>query len=189
MAGKSQVLRSEIYQKLLSPSEKVNWASWAWSRYALPKTRFIVWLTLLDKLKTKDRLQELGITPNNSCPLCGTNSESSKHLFFSYRFSKNCLEAVMSWLNSNARITLLVNLATKKWRISNLKKKVFCIALNSLVYQICQTHNEAIWQAKVKSTDAIVKAIKEVVKAHSSIICIKENDKDSSWLYRTIYNV
>lgn len=101
---------SEVYKKLLNPPGKVNWASWVWSRYALPKTRLIVWLALLDKLKTKDRLFEIDLTPNDSCPLCGTNSESIKHMFFSCKFSTHCLEAVMTWLR--LKISSLGNLAT-----------------------------------------------------------------------------
>ena len=69
------------------------------------------------------------------------------------------------------------------------KEKHFCIALSCLIYQIWQTRNEVIWQSKVKSTDIVLKTIKYKVKARYITICVKEDDRDTSWMYTIIYDV
>ena len=63
------------------------------------------------------------------------------------------------------------------------------IALSSLVYQIWKTRNEAIWQAKVKAIDYVLKTINYEAKARSTTIGVTEDDRDTSWIYRTIYDV
>ena len=157
----------------------MTWAKLVWSRTALPKTRFILWLVFLDKLKTKDRLLKISVTPDDLCPLCGENSESINHLFFACRFSKKCLDATMAWLGSNVNISSLSNLASKKWRVLVARRKIICIALSCLVYNIWQCRNEAIWLAKVKSIETMLKNIKLEVKTRSSFICAKEVDRDA----------
>lgn len=36
-----------------------------WNRFTVPKHRIILWLTMLDRLKTKTRLHQLGIGEDN----------------------------------------------------------------------------------------------------------------------------
>lgn len=146
------------------------------------QNKIILWLALLNKLKTKDRLFKMGVTPRDSCSLCSTESETINHLFFVCRFSTKCLEATLAWLGSKVQITSLSNLPSKKWRIPIARKKVFCIALSCLVYQIWKSRNEAIWQAIVKSNERVLKNLKREVKAQFSIICAKEIEKDASQL-------
>ena len=130
----------------------------------------------------------MGVTPNGSCPLCENESESINHLFFTYRYSKNCLDVVLSWLGFNSKSPRLASSFKKIENVCSQGKSVW-ITLSCLVYQIWKTRNKAIWQAKFKSTQSIKKTIKMELKAHSYIIYIKENDRDTSWLYRTIYDV
>ena len=91
-------------------------------------------------------------------------------------------------------LALIQNLRAQQSRFKKIENvcsqgKSVWITLSCLVYQIWKTRNKAIWQAKFKSTQSIKKTIKMELKAHSYIIYIKENDRDTSWLYRTIYDV
>ena len=60
------------------------------------------------------------------------------------------------------------------------KKEIICTAPSCLVYQIWHSPNEAIWQAKVKIIEHVLKNIKLEVKARSSFISAKELDRDAS---------
>lgn len=51
--GNRRYYISDIYLKLLNPPGKVNWASWAWSRYALPKQDSFLGLLSSTNLKSK----------------------------------------------------------------------------------------------------------------------------------------
>lgn len=135
-------------------------------------------------------LHKIGITSDDTCPLCGEHSESVNHLLFVCEFSKKCLDATMTWLGSNVIISSISNLTSKKWRVLVARRRIIiCTALSCLIYHIWQCRNVAIWQAKVKSIETVIKNIKIEVKARSSLICAKEDDKDASWIHRTINHV
>ncbi|XP_056691899.1 uncharacterized protein [Spinacia oleracea] len=83
-----------IYQNLCDQIPKVNCHYFVWNRYTLPKNRVTIWLALQDRLKTKERLHIYGVTIDETCALCGHDTESSAHLFFNCYFSKECSSMV-----------------------------------------------------------------------------------------------
>ena len=62
--------------------EPVKWSKFVWERISMPKHRFIAWLVMLEKLRTKDNLKNIGLNVESSCFLCGSKEESIRHLFF-----------------------------------------------------------------------------------------------------------
>jgi len=59
---------------------KVRWDTVVWEQWSLPKHCFVLWLAVLGKHKTKDRLFFLPLDP--SCVFCSQEQESHDHLFF-----------------------------------------------------------------------------------------------------------
>ena len=57
----------KVYKLLLPETPKVNWGRAVWNRMSLPKHRFILWLSTQNRLKTKERLQLYGISPDDKC--------------------------------------------------------------------------------------------------------------------------
>lgn len=47
--------------------------------------QFHCWLECKDRLRTKDKLQRLGIVGDDRCMLCGAGTENRDH-FFSFSF-------------------------------------------------------------------------------------------------------
>ena len=60
----------------------IPWHQVVWEQWSLPKYNFILWLAVLGKLRTRDRLQFLHI--DCSCVFCRQEDESHQHLFFLY---------------------------------------------------------------------------------------------------------
>ena len=55
----------------LSPDmDKVPWAEWVWNSLSIPKHRFIAWLTVLGRLRTRDKLTFYGVLTDDQCLLC-----------------------------------------------------------------------------------------------------------------------
>lgn len=54
----------------------------------MPKHAFICWLTIMNRLPTKDRLLKWGLNVDVMCLLCGAAEESRDHVFFSCPFAK-----------------------------------------------------------------------------------------------------
>jgi len=77
-------------------AEPVRWASVIWEQWSLPKHSFSLWLAMLGKLRTRDRLQFL--SPDPVCSLCQNADESHAHLFFNCDWSSSLWSKARFWL-------------------------------------------------------------------------------------------
>lgn len=77
------------WDQLRAHSSMVSWAKMVWFREAISRASFILWLVILKRLPTRDRLMGWGMTVPDTCPLCLTNPESHDHLFFQCPFSES----------------------------------------------------------------------------------------------------
>ena len=77
----------EVYHELVGIRQVVHWARFMWNRSSIPKARFILWLVVNERLKSRDKLFALGIITIDIWPLCGLHIESNIHLFFLCAFS------------------------------------------------------------------------------------------------------
>lgn len=59
---------ANAYDFLRHKSDPVHWANVVWEQWSLPRHSFSLWLAMLGKLRTRDRLQFL--SPDPICPLC-----------------------------------------------------------------------------------------------------------------------
>uniref|UniRef100_A0A803PE03 Reverse transcriptase domain-containing protein n=1 Tax=Cannabis sativa TaxID=3483 RepID=A0A803PE03_CANSA len=82
---------SNTYLLLFSKPEKKDWCKHVWDRLVIPKHKFILWLVLWDRLKTKDRISKYDTQVDLTCLLCGKGNESVQHLFFQCEYSSKCL--------------------------------------------------------------------------------------------------
>ncbi|KAI8571379.1 hypothetical protein RHMOL_Rhmol01G0115400 [Rhododendron molle] len=63
------------------------WQKIIWSGNAVPRWSFILWLVVLQRLSTKDRLNSWGLHLDGTCSLCNSAVETHQHLFFECSFS------------------------------------------------------------------------------------------------------
>ncbi|XP_062073701.1 uncharacterized protein LOC133777949 [Humulus lupulus] len=125
-----------------------------------------MWLAVLKRLKTKDRLLRFHVTDNAECILCSRSTESVDHLFFDCPYSFDCLEKVKDWLNWGVSSTSLPRIIRwiGKAKLSKFKKSLYSAVTAALVYQIWRTRNCKLWLSTLESTDAIVLKTKDAVK-------------------------
>lgn len=93
---------------------KFEWASTAWNRATIPGRRFIMWLAFQDRLKTKHKLLNMGMIDEDSCPICGTQTEMKDHHFFSCEFSRQCVNMLRQWLMVMWNVNWLKDLYRKR---------------------------------------------------------------------------
>lgn len=74
------------WEQLRVPSPQVRWSKAVWFREQIPRASFILWLVLLRRLPTRDRLRSWGMNVPDLCPLCSADEESHTHLFFACPF-------------------------------------------------------------------------------------------------------
>lgn len=72
----------KAYMKLLGTHSKVSWRGLVCNNLASPKSVFILWLMVQNRLATRDRLLSWKIQCSAACGLCDSADESVEHLFY-----------------------------------------------------------------------------------------------------------
>ncbi|XP_021760244.1 uncharacterized protein LOC110725080 [Chenopodium quinoa] len=166
-------------------AEKVDWTDWIWNRYNIPKTSFIVWLTMLNKLKTRDTLMKLGISNTDRCLLCDAAVESHKHLFFDCQYSRRCLLLIGKWLGVR-EVHFDIQKTWKHWKRcfkDPIFRKISFASLADLVYQLWSVRNTAFWNHAIQIPEILChKVCSEVVDRFHQLINQKWKRKHCQWL-------
>ncbi|GLU15242.1 hypothetical protein SLE2022_317490 [Rubroshorea leprosula] len=90
---------SSCYEFLRVKRPKVEWHRIVWAGCIFLRHRFIFWLVLRGRLKTRDLLTSRGMRIEKGCCLCGRYDETCEHLFFYCSFAKEEWRLVLDFLN------------------------------------------------------------------------------------------
>lgn len=150
---------SSVYKDLMGTQESTTWAYATWNRITIPRSRFIIWLACHDRLKTKDKLRDMGVIDDDTCPICGSHPESRDHLFFECEYSRQCVIAVRNWLGVPWSIRNIQDFH-RKHRGSRIKRSIIEAVIGNLIYTIWRTRNEVVWHHKVETASRSFETIK-----------------------------
>uniref|UniRef100_A0A803Q0T2 Reverse transcriptase n=1 Tax=Cannabis sativa TaxID=3483 RepID=A0A803Q0T2_CANSA len=164
------------YKMFNTPKPNTHWSKEVWSRMNTPKHSIILWLVMLNRLKTKERLIKMGIMVQEKCSLYEEQAENIQHLFFSCRETGHCLKEIKEWLGWNARASNVQQLV--KWigraKISKFKRAVYCVATAAMVYCAWKLRNSVIWQGAKIDANRLVEEVKWNVKARVQFLFPKK---------------
>ncbi|XP_021848031.1 uncharacterized protein [Spinacia oleracea] len=152
VAGKFRIHKA--YKYLHHSGVQVPWKRLVCNSRASPKSTFVMWLAIQNRLATKDRLIKWNILVVSTCGLCNQQDEDISHLFFSYKYSTEVWEMVLQNLGVQRSVLQWqeeVSWAVKKSR-SSRKSDVSCaMAFIESVYGIRLQRNSQIFSSKVES--------------------------------------
>ena len=137
--SENSYLIKETYKALLDPCIKVWWKSLVWNRLSIPKIRFICCLVTIQRMKTKDQLMKFGVVDNELCPLCGSHTETVKHLFFKCVFNVMIVIEVRNWLG--IKLCSIEHMDFRKFKASKMQRHVFCAIYSAVIYHIWKNRN------------------------------------------------
>ncbi|XP_021836449.2 uncharacterized protein [Spinacia oleracea] len=159
-AGKFKIQR--MYNHLRHQGESVGWKRIFCNSHASPKSVFIVWLALQDRLATKERLRRWNVIADSVCCLCHSTDESRDHLFFDCSYSADIWNQVLQrsgihrtagtwneevqWVQKASRST------RSKARMCN---SLFC----ETVYSIWLARNSKVFSNQLDNSLSIVNRI------------------------------
>ncbi|VVB02043.1 unnamed protein product [Arabis nemorensis] len=140
----------------------VSWHSSVWFTGNILKHAFITWLFVLNRLTTRDRLHNWGVTTDCSCLLCSASIETCSHLFFSCSFSQDiwsvfspsyhlfplAFDSIMHWIPSLPR------------RISKTVKLTF----QACVYAIWRERNSRLFGSSSRTSSSIVAEVSRTIR-------------------------
>uniref|UniRef100_A0A803P5S4 Reverse transcriptase domain-containing protein n=1 Tax=Cannabis sativa TaxID=3483 RepID=A0A803P5S4_CANSA len=173
------------YTKLVPAGVKKQWTSVVWSRLNCPKHSFILWLSMLQRLKTKNRVKIYRPEIDSSCHLCSSNAEESvDHLFFASSFTRECFDLDKNWLGWKTSVQTVEKavLWLGKARMSKLKRGVYAATLAALMYQLWICRNLKLWDGKENNCRVIFQQVQNVTKNRVSCIWPKKvSNCDRVW--------
>ncbi|XP_071728929.1 uncharacterized protein [Rutidosis leptorrhynchoides] len=79
----------QVWKDLRVSKPKVLWHHIVWFKFFEPKHAFILWLAILNRLSTQDRMQIWMPGSVFKCSLCDKVNDSIRHLFFECEYSKS----------------------------------------------------------------------------------------------------
>ncbi|KAG2314398.1 hypothetical protein Bca52824_017520 [Brassica carinata] len=92
---------SKTWNTLNPAPPTVEWHKSVWFPEKIPKHAFNIWVVYHDRLPTKDRVIEWGLSVSPTCLLCGTHDETRSHLFFSCSYATQLWQDIFSLSNLN----------------------------------------------------------------------------------------
>ncbi|KAH7843862.1 hypothetical protein Vadar_021521 [Vaccinium darrowii] len=127
----------------------VPWHKAIWFPRSVPRWAIILWIALLGRLSTKDRLLAWGVTSDDVCTLCGADHESHDHLFFGCQYASRIWSHFFH-LNGVNRHGLKLR-DEEAWIVqhsggSSMKNTIYKLSLAAVVYNIWRERNGRIFK-------------------------------------------
>lgn len=95
--------------------------------------RFIAWLDIRSRLRTKDKLFQYNIiSTDNLCCLCGNSPETHTHLFFECVFNKVLMSNMLHWIGVQYRSKSLqqwLNWVRRSYHGTKIRKQIVYIVI------------------------------------------------------------
>lgn len=124
----------------------VAWAKGVWNRMSLPKHKFIVlWMSIQNRLKTKDKLFRYGVCTDNTCCIRGKGVKSHDHLFFGCVYSQQLLRNILKWIGINPRrrnIHQWITWVYRAYRGTKTRMMILCTVIAATTCQIWRVRND-----------------------------------------------
>ena len=140
-----------------------------WMKLVPPKVEFFMWLALLGKLNTKERLFQKGIISidQSLCTFCSACSESLDHVLLQCPFSWKVWCSVTEDLGQKVCIyptfkQFYTSSLSAQWR-SRSQKRLWISILFAIPWRLWMVRNEVIFQQKELSLLEICQSIKWTV--------------------------
>ncbi|XP_039056845.1 uncharacterized protein LOC120199955 [Hibiscus syriacus] len=157
-----------IWEDMRIKAPKVSWQHLVWFPGRIPKHNVIVWMAMLDRLPTRVRLLNMGISiDDDKCLLCGLVTESREHLFFDCSFAKGFWATVLVLCGLSRMVSSWdgeVAWATHCFKGKSLIVKVFKLAWAGHVYCIWRERNNMLFRGSARSVDVVLQDIKDTVQ-------------------------
>lgn len=157
---------SSTWNFIRTKDEVKSWASSIWFKGATPRNAFNMWVSHLDRLSTRSRLQSWGMQVSPLCCLCSNFLETRDHLLLHCVFSRTIWSLVMSRLQLPPKVfdgwIDLINWTAFKNRSSPpiLRKLV----AQATVYAIWKQRNNILHNNSVIAPQIIFKSIDREIK-------------------------
>ncbi|XP_028092536.1 uncharacterized protein LOC114292711 [Camellia sinensis] len=187
-ASNSQFTIQSTWHYLRKHFDPVNWSTLLWGPYNIPKVSFVVWMAILGRLNTGDRLQNFGVTLSVNCVFCQHLCEDHNHLFFECPFS----ERVWSYIKGHINVSWpsipwddLVQLIAQSVKGKSLGAIITKLAFTCTVYQLWIARNNRVFNKEMVPEEVVIKGIVDMVRFRVMHITNLKSHQTDSWFLQS----
>nr|KAJ0184832.1 hypothetical protein LSAT_V11C900454780 [Lactuca sativa] len=158
---------NQVSSSLMCRESIVEWYDLVWFQNRIPSHCFILWLAILGRLRTQDRMKRWKDSNDFSCVFCNSQIDSHSHLFFNCNYTKEIWKLVKIKAKMNHKSGNWVDIinelqcSLKKKSINNFIRK---IALAASIYHIWNERNKRLFGKQSNSVENVVKIISEDIR-------------------------
>lgn len=177
------------WESLRQKSVKVPWVQVVWFFNAIPRHYFFMWLIMLQKLKTQDKVRLWEKNPNANlptvCVLCDKEEDSHSHFFFECEYARKLrfnfcglanIESIKERWDDIIQ-HLLTTLFQKSVR-SNIGR----LTVREDAYFVWHERNLRLFKKGKRLVEQVFKVVHEILYSKIMSFNLKENTRTKSAL-------
>ncbi|XP_074267004.1 uncharacterized protein LOC141590305 [Silene latifolia] len=171
------------YSWLCGNQPKVRWRFLCWNTLNIPKSSFICWGIMHQRLLTKDRLLRMGIIVDGGCEICAAANEDHKHIFSDCQYTRQCLSLFQLKMQVPMDLTDMITWFSKCRGITKFQKRFVGACYVDLLYSIWLVRNDARINGLVKSPRFVIqKVIEDVLHRFQRLNTSNLQSRERAWL-------
>lgn len=141
---------------------KVGWSNVVWFSQCTPKHAFILWLAVLNKLLTQDRMLVWHQRDVLKCSVCNSCVDSHQHLFFECGFSEKVWKEVRnkgSLIGGCHDLNSVINVIADGGNKNNIWSVVNKLLIAATVYFLWNERNKRMFQNVKRNEEEVISVI------------------------------
>ena len=158
---------SLVWNSIRTRDNMVDWYHLVWFSHRIPRHAFHLWLVMKRRLRTQDKLRFIDSNADPLlCPLCGMQSDSHDHLFFSCPFSMQVWGSLKSFagLSLPTSLDAISNVLIMTAKSRSVRSVVSKLLFAAASYYIWQERNNRIFKKQKRSEAQVVDLVKSTVR-------------------------
>ena len=149
-----------VYQKLRGDYTHIPWTKAVWIKGGIPKHCFMVWLVVLNRCPTRNRLQSWGLQTDTNCLLCGLHPESRDHLYFDCPYSWELWSTTATRFTLNPLRTWDRSLSQMHTLSGNrFRRRLLLLAWQAIIYWVWAERNSRLHRHTFRSPDVLLRLV------------------------------
>ncbi|XP_052623754.1 uncharacterized protein LOC128129115 [Lactuca sativa] len=145
----------------------VPWYDLVWYNNCIPRNSFILWLAVLNRLKTQDRVRGWEVAGNLLCPFCDNMPDSHNHLFFNCEYSSRIWKYFCSKVGLNLSAVEwndLIFMLSSMLKLKTGENLIIKCMIASCVSHIWRERNSRLFGSSIISVEGIIASIENEIR-------------------------
>ncbi|XP_052623753.1 uncharacterized protein LOC128129113 [Lactuca sativa] len=157
----------QVWNDLNNFGDIVPWYDLVWYNNCIPRNSFILWLAVLNRLKTRDRVRGWEVAGNLLCPFCDNMPDSHNHLFFNCEYSSRIWKYFCSKVGLNLSAVEwndLIFMLSSMLKLKTGENLIIKCMIASCVSHIWRERNSRLFGSSIISVEGIIASIENEIR-------------------------